>query len=456
MFLRKRFPSVKRREKRVKFNGFTAARQGKKGILAAMGGANCDLADGRILPGIGLKDYETSSGVSPAISASTDSPAVFAFLPCRDGNGIWSERVMYVSKRGLSYIYNDSAGCFEYARKVFTSRPAILPVYLADGSARLAFCSADGIFLYGETSGFVSVFASSSDAACVFHERLFFAEKPFTVRYSAPLDPSLWADSADESGFIDFPTDKGEIVALTVLKEAVYVFRKRGIEKLDAKGAARDFSHETLAYGGGNILGGSVGACGEHILFLAEDGLYAFDGRSAERVAEDMPIYPLCGGQGCEHGVFSGKYFLKYPDRDGTEKLLVWDEGTGSSYFSFASAGAFSETENRLLCFSDGKLRMAAADGGLPTGEEYGFFAENTDFGAGGRKVFKSLHLEGAGGCRVEIANDCETKSFEISFVRGRAAVKPALKGESFSLKIYLSDAASRVSGAEAVLDILG
>lgn len=455
MFLKKTFPRIGRSEKRKVFDGFSTSDGKKSGILFATGGANCDCADGCIRAGAGLIDYLNDSGVNPGIPNSFDEPVTFAILPYAEEDGTVKETVAYVSGLGLSYVYNETIKDFEYARKVFYSRTKILKIYPEEGGTQLAFCCSEGIFLYDRTKKFTVLYSTGSDAACTFHERLFFAEKPFTVRFSAPLDCGTWEDSSDESGAIEFTSERGEIIELTAFKEAIYIFRERGIEKLDAKGAARDFSHETLSYGGGNILIGSVGICGEDILFLAEDGLYAFDGAKARRLAEDMPVYPVYGEQVCEHGTFGNKYFLKYSDRGGEKKLLVWDRVTGSAYFSLSSVCALSETENRLLCFSENKLRQFAPNGALPTGEEYVFVSENVDFGSGGRKVFKTLTLKGGGVCLVEIGNEYETKNFVFDLGRGVEKAKIALQGERFDLKFVLSDSASYVSGAEVEFDVL-
>ena len=455
MFTKKEFPDVKTAVKRVKFEKFAVGDASGRGVLCGTGGGNCDCSGGKIAPCVGLTDYLLPSGGNPSIPNPHDPPAVFALLPGTDENGERTERVAFVSKRGLAYLYNDTRQEFEYAMRVFDSTPKILPVYAADGGAKLAFCSSEGILLFDGDSKFSSVYARGSDAACVFHERLFFAEKPFTLRYSAPLDASMFADSADEGGYIRLPSTGGEIVGLEEWKESIYIFRERGIEKLNAKGAARDFSHETLSYGGGKIFGRSIGKCGKNILFLAEDGVYAFDGSEARRSCTELSVRPIAGGQGIEHGSFAGRYFLRYPDADGETKLLIQDEATEKAYFAFASAQGISETEKGLLCFSDQKLRMFAVNGSLPAGEVCSFCAENTDFGVGGRKLWKTLRLKRRGSCLIETENESETKAFEVTFERGEARAEPFLKGENFSLKMILGEN-SFVSGAEMEFVLIG
>lgn len=452
MFYEKKFPSVNRERKKVKITRFAVGRAETNGNFAALiasGGFDCDCSDGSIRPGIGLCDYLLPTGVNPSVpNAATDPPVSFAVLLCKTESGSRTERVLCISKAGLAYVYNDSLGKFVFANMLFDEKPKAVTVYAEDGEAKLAFCNADGVFLYDGTNGFSTVYeGKASDIACAFHERLFFAEAPFTVRYCAPLDVAIWEDSADEGGHIDFPSAEGEIVGLETLKEYVYVFRKRGIFRLDAKGAARDFSAERLAYGGGDIFKASIGACGDKIFFLAEDGFYAFDGNRAERTG--LSIFPLPKGQGCAHGACGGKYVLLYPDRDGGKKLLVWDAAAESGYFSTAASDALSDTEGRLLCLSEGKLKQISAEGELPTGGEYLFERENADFGIDGRKFWKEAILKGEGSCIFEATGERETKSFSLVFERGRAKAAPLLTGESFTVRIWLA-AGSAVSGMDA------
>jgi len=453
MFINKKFPKAEAERKIVAFSGFAAAGKSGKGVLAATGGKNCDCADKSIRRGFGWKEVGFGNGEVVFPNGVQDPPEKFAFLPYERENGERGECVVYLSSRGLVYAYCEETGVFEYARKVFRSKPKIVPVYTAENAARLAFCSGDGILLYGREGGFVSVSGTGSAAACAFHERLFFAELPFTVRYTAPLDASDIQESADDGGAIAFPAESGEITDMAVLKESVYIFRRKGIEKLDAKGAARDFVHETLDYGGGRIFENSVGSCGSGLAFLAEDGLYFFDGTKAVPIAEDMGIHPISEGQVCDHGSFEGKYVLKYKSSEGEERLFVWDAFEETGYFA-SVVSALGNSENRLLCFSDGKLCEAARGGGLPTGDKCGFYVDNSDFGLNGRKVFRSIALKGNGPICIEVAGRYETKRFEGAFQEGRVRFAPVLKGEFFSLKIYPGEGAF-VSEMRAEFDVL-
>ena len=108
MFTKKEFPDVKTAVKRVKFEKFAVGDASGRGVLCGTGGGNCDCSGGKIAPCVGLTDYLLPSGGNPSIPNPHDPPAVFALLPGTDENGERTERVAFVSKRGLAYLYNDT------------------------------------------------------------------------------------------------------------------------------------------------------------------------------------------------------------------------------------------------------------------------------------------------------------------------------------------------------------
>lgn len=455
IFYEKAFPVAKTALKRARFEGFTEAGTEKKGFLRASGGQNCEFSGGRLSAGMGFSEYLTERGINPLIDDPDDPPRAFALLPYTDGDGTRKKALMYVSELGVSYIYNSVRNAFDFTMHVFDDIPAMVPVYGEDGTAKLAFCSADGIWLYDKATKMTKIYAErASTLACAFHERLFFVERPFCVRYCAPLAHTVWTDSADEGGHVEFPSEEGEIVGLEAMNEAVYVFRERGIVRLDARGAAREFSAQAVPYGGGKILEGSIGACGEKIFFLTEDGAYAFDGKTARRIAEASPLSLPTGRQVCEHAAYNGKYFLRYTAENGEKKLWILDAASERGYFSAPFVGALSETENAMLCLVGGKICAADSAGKLPAGEEY-VFETASDFGIRGRKLWKTLILKGAGGCVAEVGNGYETKRREMTFVGGEARAEILLKGERFAVTLRLQKG-SQLSGMETEFVVYG
>lgn len=440
MFPVKKFPAVKREEKRVRYECFSAFGKSGAGCLVASRSENCDCSDGKIRPGIGWKD----AGMSADLTTLTFPPELFVFLPA-PGNG--EEELLTVNEQGKVYRFDGTEGKFVYLYQSFPLPCKALEFYGADGTPRLAFCTQNGVWLYGGSEEFMLAGPAVSSVGCVFHERLFVGagEK---VYYSAPMDPENWENSADEGGFVGFPSDDGEFVGAEVLNESVCLFRERGIVVLSAGGAGRDFSARTPGYGGGRIFGQSVRAFGNRIVFLAEDGLYAFDGRTAERICREVPVFPDREGQ-VKSGVAAGKYLLVYSDTSGEKKLLVFDGATDSAYFSSLPVDALSETRRGLLCAGEGQVKEIVSDGVLPDGTEAVFAAENSDFGVKGGKLWKEVIVRGEGSCRLETQAGEEKRVFSLTFEKGEARAFPLQRGENFSLRLFPA-AGSSVSAIES------
>ena len=150
---------------------------------------------------------------------------------------------------------------------------------------------------------------------------------------------------------------------------------------------------------------------------------------------------------------FASKYFLRYADENGDFKVLILDSETREACFSVPSIRALSDTQSLLICLSENNICLADKDGDLPSGNLYAAYKENTDFGISGRKLWKTLTLDGEGACRIEVENEYEKRCFDGKFKDGKLSVRPLLKGERFSLRLY-PQKATRFSGAEIVLDV--
>lgn len=441
MFPVKKFPAVEREEKRVRYESFSTFGKSGTGCLVASRSENCDCSDGKLRPGIGWKD----AGLSADLTKLTFPPELFVFLPAAE-NG--KEELLTVNEQGKIYRFDEAGGTFVYLYQSFPLPCKALEFYGEDGTPKVAFCTHSGVWLYDGADEFMLAGPAVSSVGCIFHERLFVAtgEK---VYYSAPMDPENWEDSADEGGFIGFSSDDGEFVGAEVLNESVCLFRERGIVVLSAGGAGRDFSARTPGYDGGRIFGESVRAFGNRIVFLAEDGLYAFDGRTAEKICRKVPVFPDRKGQ-VKSGIASGKYLLVYSDTLGEKKLLVLDGATDSAYFSSLPVDALSATSRGLLCAGEGQVKEIALDGVLPAGTEAVFAAENSDFGIKGRKLWKTVIVRGEGSCRLETQVGEEKRAYSLSFESGEARAVPLHRGENFSLRLF-PEAGSSVSAVELV-----
>jgi hypothetical protein len=218
------------------------------------------------------------------------------------------------------------------------------------------------------------------------------------------------------------------------LGDYFYGFRERGIVKIAAKSSALDFEVKEIAVAGGRIFEGSVAACGDKIFFLAEEGLFVFDGKSAKRILENMRISPRRGGQVCVHSVGGGVYCVQYADENNEWRSVVVERGGESGYYSFYKEG-LSSSRGKGLCFYNNRIYELDERGSLPI-EARAFFEAETDFGYDGEKSLKALSFRGQGRFAVTVKGESGQKRRIVEFTDGKAKLFVGMKGRTYTLTI--------------------
>lgn len=419
--------------KRVRYDAFGVVEKGgslagQKGLLASES-ENCQTGE-CLKTGVGVSRFLRADGSGYGITNTTPTADYYFFLP----NGE-SGKYGFVTKKGLVFLDD---GTKPLSRYDFTVRTGAAVVFDSENNAKMAFANENGVFLYDEQSGMVQVTQTPVSTAVCFHkERLFCVEEPFTLLYSAPTEPNNFESTVDGGGRIALPTEKGKIVALCALKEYLYVFYEYGISRVQGAGSAKDFCVELLPYSGGRIFGDSVGACENKIFFLTESGLFAFDGKQAVRVCENLALDVKTDDQVCVHAVADGKYYLRYQGSDDTEKGLILDGATGRGYRSFAMTG-ISACRGETLCYANAGLCRVRENDALPSGKKAYFTASNLSFGIAGVKTLKSLRFFGHGSVRVFVSAGGRTRESLVDMPSGLADAFIGVRGQAFTLTVQL------------------
>ncbi len=434
---------------KTRYDGFALDLRGTVGAegggkLTACKSKNCEVKDGVLTTGIGFFPFRLGDEELPMYGdiPQTDS---FFFLPQKENDGTYTQTLGCLSTGGEAYVY--SIDDLQW-KKLFSfgSRTATATAINGAGETYTVFACTDDLFTYDRTEGLVPAVGleHETNIVCVFKNRVFCVLEPFTVAYSSALVPWDFNESIDDGGRISFPSEGGKIVALVPFDEAVYVFYEYGVSRIDMAGRARDFSLKRIGYSGGRIFGDTVGVCsvgGEKIFFLAEDGLYRFDGKSAKRICENLAIEPLRATQVCAHGVSDGKYFVQYLDKSGTERAVAVDAEQEEGYYFFTTEGLSSD-RGKTFCRYEGLPHVLHARGELAIDEEYLFEAMGLQFGVAGKKALKELTFEGEGTMRVAVDNGRRWREVSLRFVDGRASWNPRMRGENFCLRFRLKKGA--------------
>lgn len=127
---------------------------------------------------------------------------------------------------------------------------------------------------------------------CLHSERVFLTcdDERNSLWFSDDFDPSNWNVSLTEAGFIHFEDDGGKVIKAVSFLNYVYIFREYSIYRLFATGEQSDFSLTKLFMSTGKIYPKSITLAGDRIIFLAEDGFYAFDGANCVRTLKNVRL----------------------------------------------------------------------------------------------------------------------------------------------------------------------
>ncbi|MBQ3505645.1 MAG: hypothetical protein IJA89_02610 [Clostridia bacterium] len=429
----------------IDYRAFASEKAGESALVGAWS-RNCRIVDGVLTTGEDLTVYRPDDEVM-AIAGTMPTTDVFFDMYTKDSDGTYARTLGILYETGMARTYKKSIGTWAIMNN-FGSRMKTLQCFGAGGVPNQAFVGTPGVFTCtGLTLEKAEGVETALPIACAFKDRLFCAINPFTVAFSAALEPTDFLPSIDNGGQITFASDKGEIVALLGFCDGVYIFYERGISRLDVAGKARDMKLERLEYDGGRIFGETVAVCSgkeEKAFFLAESGLYAFDGKSARSVCENLQIRPTRTGQICKSAAAEHTYSVQYVDRTGKKRRVVIDAERETGYDSFITEG-LSVVQGRFTCRYEGEPYTVSADsaaGVLPENEAYSFTTYDLDFGVSGEKRLQSVEFFGDGEITVTVSSERTTKTCKLTFVDGKASARLWLKGKRFSFSFALEKGA--------------
>ena len=148
---------------------------------------------------------------------------------------------------------------------------------------------------------------------CLHFERLFAVVSGHrnAVWFSQELDPTMWNISLQGAGFIEMIDERGELTKVVSFENHVYIFREYGIARLTGFADQTQFQLNQLFTSSGRIYEDTVTICGDRILFLAEDGLYVFDGLTTRKISTGIESLLTEEKNKSARGIFyNSKYYL--------------------------------------------------------------------------------------------------------------------------------------------------
>ncbi len=421
------------KEKRIDYDGFSFGK-GKANALAAITARNCTIVEGALTRGIGAKAY-TCNGKYPPIPRGDTENRLFIGKEV-DETGQTRERLGYVSPTNNAYLYDEDGEEYVYVATLGKSW-AYTAALDKEGRERTVFVSEKGICVLENKTFVYCADIPCENAVCFCGGRVFAATADFWLAYSAPYEPKEYSSDVNDGGKIALRSDFGKIVCLLPLKNKLCVLYERGISMLRTAGTAREFAREDIAYGGGRIY--RNGACvsnenGEYAYFVAEDGIYRFDGKGVERICERLSI-SVSERQPLQGAVAFGHYFVVFLDKNDEWRTVAVCLREGEGCEAFVMRG---------LTFGGGKCAFYNEDGvfyldkegDLPKNEQGVFIARDTDFALPQRKTLRALRLVGKGSCRIRVWTETGEREARVDMQKGVARLPVRLRGNTFGWQI--------------------
>lgn len=374
-----------------------------------------------------------------------------AATPAEIVDGVKYEDAIAVTEDFSVYRYEPNTEVYyKPAGIALTCVPTVVPYLSAekDEYAVLFGGQAAGI----RAGGTVKIFAAScyKNFGCAAFERVFFAADEKTVKYSGVLDPADQSDSADEGGHIVLPASSG-MRGMCAFGKHVYVFFEREIYRIDARGAAREFSAERLAYGGGEIYENSAFACGSKLCFTTDEGVVAYDGSKFTNVTErrsDFCFFALkflhCAGA-------AGRYVCGFGQSAATAKTILYHAENGAVSEIPYGAETVCAYGERLFVYDEGAEKeflfgKRAADGNVCRMER-----ADEDFSAAGVKTLKRVTVYGSGTAKLTVSGADGAREYELVLSENGACAEVNESAEKFSFALELSGGATATGAAAEV-----
>ncbi len=374
IYARKKLTAKRGNAARVRFTNFSGglSKEVDEGILPlryATVAYNCRSSDGALKNGAGAERF----------SVQPPHAVVRAFYYRRfdHDKGVFDDRLLVFCEDGKIYWKRvaDEDAFQELGGVSFVNPPEGI-CYRLYGDDVILLAEKEGALTVwdGKNEPYTVKDAPKIASMCVHYERLFatVGGEKTAVWFSDDLDPTNWDVSLSEAGFIEMVDSRGGILRAVSFLDYVYLFRSYGIARLSAYADQTQFTLTQLFVSSGKIFPESVTVCGDRILFLAEDGLYAFDGLSTRKILEG--VFPFLKGldQSASRGAFyNGKYYLtaNFAFPEGEESALleyVISDGSCSVIRGVSATDVTvvsGEEKSMLVLCVDGMLFSLSEDG---------------------------------------------------------------------------------------------
>lgn len=353
-----------------------------------------------------------------------------------------AENPAFTALEGITFDKAPSAVCYNYN----------------DEDVILLSTAEDGLYLINDSAVLKIEDAPEVTSACIHSERLFVTDKSdrTAVWFSDDFNPANWYVSLEEAGFIKMRDDRGDVLKVISFAGYVFAFRSYGISRITAYGKQENFTVDNVYFNPGLIYGSSVTDCGDRIIFLAESGLYEFDGFDAKKILDGYDDMLSCASTDSTGAFFNGKFYLltdvKAENRV-RKAVLTYNLKKKSAYIingaNVSDAVSVGGETNELFVIAGKNREIATLEAnsgkffGNPVKREWK--SAESDFGLPQtEKLLYKISVAGGNVTEAFITADGKTERFVL---KGNAPAFPFMKGKKFSVKISSKYCAGKIGG---------
>lgn len=354
-------------------------------------------------------------------------------------SGIYSVRRHLFYFNAATQIFHGVTENYRY-RNVLSEPMKMTYAVTKEGKERRFCVTPSNIYWMSGGTTFTNGVGRGGSCACIHAERMFTANG-YRLNYTAPLNFEDWLDKRRLSGYFEFPTDGGEILAMQSYKEKLYLFRRRGITQVRLLGEELNAKSTVLPYGWGDLVPDSVAPCGDKICFFTERGFYSFNGGVASAVADGC-VGEIDLTERVKAVSAYGKYYALVTVKSGKKSLFCFEPETQSGHFILN--GAEDVTAGDDFWFKRGLGIYRLTQRGLPAVGECRLEADNLAFHLGDERFVDAVAVEGEGEFEV-----CLRSSRGERRASGAAQTvlkfRSPLRGNGYSVTVKPKNAEARL-----------
>ena len=379
----------------------------------------------------------------------------------KDGT-FWHTKVM--SSTGWSQIEDLSiSGNVEAVNYRFNGEDILL---LATEDSKLYYLKGDTAYACDDAPKFASI--------TVHNERVFGCVNGAKTRlwFSDDFDPTNWDVNAQDAGFIEFADECGNLIKVISFLGYLYVFRDYGIFRLTAYGDQSTFVLKKVFIDTGRIYKNSIVLCGDKIIFLADEGLFAFDGYEVVRIAKEFPVvnnkdeavgayldkryYLACNIDVDDAFVVSGGTNNSVVIYDIFEKSICMISGVDINSLRDVKTHSGSMLVCSFATSNKNRLGMISESGKmLTTNLKKGYISPVSDMGIQSAKTVREIVVKTAYAVTLRVVLDGTTYEYSVSAKDSPQRIIVEKCGERIGFSLETTGQHLSIAPIVAVIDVM-